>query len=185
LREVMLNMSDTELAMHYVCTHERAAELIGERSRFWVSNCGCRESRGQCARSRMDVCLIFDPDDPGSGPAKHEIGRAEAEAILDEARSKQLVTRPWRDEARTATTGICFCCDDCCGYFLDPTERCDKGELAAVTDLSLCTDCGVCVEVCYFGARTMAGGGLTLDAAQCYGCGLCVAICPEECIDMR
>jgi hypothetical protein len=21
------------------------------------------------------------------------------------------------------------CCDDCCGYFLDPSERCNKGEV--------------------------------------------------------
>ena len=183
--EAPVTMSDTELAMHYVCTHQRAAELIGERSRFWVSNCGCRESRGQCARSRMDVCLMFYEEEFASGSGKHEISRAEAEAILDEAQTKYLVTRPWRNEARTATDGICFCCDDCCGYFLDPTERCDKGELAAVTDLNLCTDCGVCVEVCHFGARTIAAGGLALDTSQCYGCGLCAAACPEACIDMR
>lgn len=61
---------------------------------------------------------------------------------------------------------------------------CDKGDLAAVTDLNRCTDCGVCVEACYFRARTMAAGKLALDAALCYGCGLCVAVCPEEWIDM-
>jgi len=178
-------MDQIELAMHYVCTHERAAELIAKRSRFWVSNCGCRESRGQCARSRMDVCLMFYEGEFASGSGKHEIGRADAEAILDEARTKHLVARPWRNEARSATDGICFCCDDCCGYFLDPNERCDKGELAAVTDLNRCTDCGVCVEVCYFGARAMVAGGLAVDAARCYGCGLCAAVCPEECIDMQ
>jgi len=178
-------MNDSQVPCHYVCTHDEARNLVEARKHFWVSNCGCRERRGHCARSRMDVCLMFNPEDQGSGSGKHEATLKEAQAILGEAGEKHLVTRPFRNKERTGTDGICFCCDDCCGYFLDPTERCDKGDLAAVTDLNLCTDCGVCVEVCYFGARTMTAGGLAVDAARCYGCGLCVAVCPEGCIEMR
>jgi Fe-S-cluster-containing hydrogenase component 2 len=40
------------------------------------------------------------------------------------------------------------------------------------------------VEVCYFGARKMDGGELTLDRDNCYGCGLCVEVCPEDCLKM-
>jgi ferredoxin len=177
-------MDNSELAMHYVCTHEKARELVQAHPRFWVCNCGCRESRGACARSRMDLCLMFTPDDPGSGSAKKEATRAEVLDILQEAETKFLVARPWRDDARHETIGICFCCDDCCGCFLDSSEGCDKGDLVARTDFDACTHCGDCMDVCYFHARMMASDKLTVDAERCYGCGLCLAVCPEACIRM-
>ena len=91
-------MNTTELAIHYVCTHDKAEAIIEEHDAFWVSNCGCRESHDGCARSRLDVCLIFTPFDPGSGTSKSPISRQEVTNILQEARDKQLVARPYRDE---------------------------------------------------------------------------------------
>jgi len=175
---------NSELCMHYVCTHDKARQLVQAHQRFWVCNCGCRESQGGCARSRLDLCLMFTADDPGSGSGKREVTLAEVLAILDEADSRFLVARPWRSDDRSTTIGICFCCDDCCGYFRDPDERCDKGELLAVTDLTACTHCGACVDVCYFGARAMSGDRLAVDPERCYGCGLCAGVCPESCIRM-
>jgi len=177
-------MSENEPAFHYVCTHDRARELVESHDRFWVSNCGCREGKGKCARSRMDVCLIFAESFPGSGTGKKPATRAEVNEILSEAKDKHLVTRPFRDDARTATEGICFCCDDCCGYFLDPSEKCDKGEFTENTDLLECNNCGECVEVCYFKARTMSEGQLIVNTEACYGCGLCVDVCPKACIGL-
>ena len=177
-------MTAENTPIHYVCTHEKAKQLVESHSKFWVSNCGCREGRGSCARSRMDVCLMFYPSDPGSGSGKQEIPRQGAQAILQEAEDKHLVARPFRNQERTDTDGICFCCDDCCGYFLNPEEKCDKGELVAATDMELCTHCGVCADACYFKARKMDSGKLVIDEAACYGCGLCRDACPEECIEM-
>jgi Pyruvate/2-oxoacid:ferredoxin oxidoreductase delta subunit len=177
-------MGGMDLAMHYVCTHDQARRLIKAHEEFWVSNCGCRESKANCKRSRMDVCLIFDPADPGSGTGKHEITRAEADALVKEADDHYLVTRPWRNADRTRTDGICFCCDDCCGYFSDPNERCDKGDLRQKTDMDECIQCGVCVDLCYFHARVMVDDELRVTEDNCYGCGLCVPVCPVQCIEM-
>ncbi len=176
-------MEEKVTAMHYVCTIDQAQEIVQERQQFWVSNCGCRESRGHCARSRMDVCLIFAEADPGSGTGKKAVSYAGVQGILVEAQTRQLVPRPYRDETRTITDGICFCCDDCCGYFLNPDEPCDKGSLIEATNLEACQACGDCVNVCYFGARKMEAG-LVIDQARCYGCGLCVEACPEDAIRM-
>jgi Pyruvate/2-oxoacid:ferredoxin oxidoreductase delta subunit len=177
-------MSQADLALQYVCTHEKAQHFIEAHNLFWVSNCGCRENRKQCARSRMDVCLIFNPEYPGSGSGKKQVSQAEVMGILQEAQTKHLVARPYRNEARTDTDGICFCCDDCCGYFLDPSERCDKGELISETDFDLCNHCGACADVCYFKARKMNENELTMENELCYGCGLCVTVCLENCIQM-
>lgn len=128
---------------------------------------------------------MFNGDFPGSGSGKREIKKKDALDILSEAREKNLVTRPFRNEAdRTVTDGICFCCDDCCGYFLDPSEKCDRGELAAETDFDVCNHCGLCADVCHFNARNMVEGVLVVEKDYCYGCGLCAGVCPEECVHM-
>jgi len=75
--------------MHYVCTHEEAEALIRASSTFSISNCGCRESRGACGRSRMDVCLSFDPADPGSGSGSRSAVLEEALGVLAEAKARR------------------------------------------------------------------------------------------------
>ena len=166
--------------VHFVCTRGEAAGILAWQQRFWVSNCGCREERGVCARSRHDVCLAFGP-----GEGRHEISPAGLEEILREAEAKHLVMRPYRDKANGQVGGFCICCDDCCGFFRHPGEyECERGALAERTDESACTDCGDCAAVCFFGARRMADGHLAVDHEKCNGCGLCLDVCPAECIQM-
>lgn len=179
-------MNEKDLAFHYVCTLERAREIVKSHENFWVSNCGCRENREQCERSRIDICLLFRDDISASDTGKKEISKVEVEDILQEAKEKHLVTRPFRNEMNmNETNGICFCCDDCCEYFLYPDKnKCDKGTLIQSRNPDKCSNCGVCVEVCYFGARNMENNLLIINHNACYGCGLCVDVCPENCIKM-
>lgn len=180
-------MAENEIPIHYVCTHAEAKELIDKHNQFWVSNCGCREgNKNGCQRSRIDVCLMFDEVEGSSGSNKRVVDRAFVDGIMKEAETKYLVTRPFRNEARTNTAGICFCCDDCCGYFITPEKyTCDKGNYIEKTDMKECNDCGVCEDVCYFKARKMIDDKLTVNRNNCYGCGLCVSNCPVECISME
>jgi len=174
-------------SFHYVCTHDEARMLVDNYDRYWVSNCGCRESKenGKCNRSRIDLCLMFRGDIETSGSGLREISRDEVAGILKEAADTFLVARPFRNENdRSVVEGICFCCDDCCWYFTKPDEKCDKGALIEKTDLETCDDCGNCQDVCYFGARWMKDEQLVLDRDKCYGCGLCVEVCPTGSIKM-
>jgi ferredoxin len=178
-------MNESDLTIHYVCVREQAKEMVKNYTHFWVSNCGCRESRGSCSHSRMDLCLLFRDDIGTSGSGKKEISPAELDDIFREAEEKHLVTRPFRNEKNmTETAGICFCCDDCCGYFLNPEEKCDKGDFVEKTDMDLCNNCGECEQVCYFKARKMDSDELLVDRGKRYGCGLCLDVCPENCIEM-
>jgi ferredoxin len=176
-------MGQGDRALHFVCTMDEARQLVDAAGAYWVSNCGCREERGTCARSRHDVCLMF-ADTGASGSAKRAIGRVDVDGILLEADARRLVARPFLSEDRGSVEGICFCCDDCCGYFLDPTEKCDKGALIERTERGACSDCGACVEVCHFGARRVADGSFGVLRDRCYGCGLCAGVCPEDCVSM-
>ena len=63
---------ETNLTMHFVCTMSEAANLISTHSKFWVSNCGCRERKGTCSQSRHDVCLMFNSNVEGSGGKKEK-----------------------------------------------------------------------------------------------------------------
>ncbi|MGD2205584.1 MAG: 4Fe-4S binding protein, partial [Anaerolineae bacterium] len=42
----------------------------------------------------------------------------------------------------------------------------------------LCSQCGRCVTVCAYGARTMDGQEMVLNCELCRRCGLCVSVCP-------
>lgn len=178
-------MEGSEPHLHYVATRDEGAALIARHDRFWVSNCGCREDGPGCRRSRTDVCLSFDDTSGDIGSGLHEVDRAFAEGLLQEAEGKHLVVRPFRDEARTRAAGICFCCDDCCGYFLEKDKyECDRGKYVARTDKEACAACGTCVEVCYFGARAIADDELAVAEEDCYGCGLCADVCAEGSITL-
>jgi ferredoxin len=176
-------MSGSDLPMHYVCTHQEAEEIIKNQTRFFVSNCGCREGRGKCDQSRMDVCVSFTGAF-ATGSGQKEVDRAFVAGILAEAKAKDLVARPFRDESRKNDEGLCFCCNDCCSYFADRSEICDRGKFVEKTDMETCTDCEACVDFCYFGARKMEDGKLKVTTSECYGCGLCLTACPEDCIEM-
>jgi ferredoxin len=178
-------MSSSGSHFHYVCTQAEAWELIEAHQQFWVSNCGCREKKGKCERSKMEVCLQFVEESEASGSGKRTLSMAEVAGIMFDAAEKHLVTRPFRGaQDRTVTEGICFCCDDCCEYFTKPSEnQCDKGDLIELTDMEACTHCGDCVPVCYFKARSMTDH-LIVNRESCYGCGLCADVCPEACIEM-
>jgi heterodisulfide reductase subunit A len=61
--------------------------------------------------------------------------------------------------------------------------------LASQVDIDICIGCGLCAEVCNFGAIVMEeieGKGFRAKniAASCKGCGLCAASCPQGAIDM-
>ncbi|MHB9033766.1 MAG: 4Fe-4S binding protein [Anaerolineae bacterium] len=169
---------------HYVCTHAQEVDLLAVHHRFWLSDCGCRLGTRVCARSGLHVCLTFN-DTFGPMDNQRPASREEVEAVLQTAISQRLVSRPFCSEVDPLVLdGICHCCDDCCSYFNDVSEVCDKGSLIEFTDRERCSDCGQCVDACYFKARNLSAGKLQVNSDACYGCGLCVEACPEEAIAM-
>ena len=178
-------MENEKFNIHYVCTLSEAERLINHNSEYWVSSCGCRERKGECSQSKPDVCLSFIPEFGGTGSGNKQVSQKEALEILKHALEKRLVPRPFRNpQDQVSTVGVCFCCSDCCEYFLNKDEECDKGAFIEKTDMDICINCGACVPVCYFDARALDSKGLRITRDNCYGCGLCVPECPVSCIKM-
>ena len=46
-----------------------------------------------------------------------------------------------------------------------------------------CADCGLCSDMCRFGAIEQTWDGPVVDTMTCEGCKVCVHFCPEEAID--
>jgi len=60
-----------------------------------------------------------------------------------------------------------------------------SGQVAGV-NLAKCSACGVCVEICPFGAPAFSDRGLSqINQALCKGCGLCVASCRSGAIELK
>ena len=56
--------------------------------------------------------------------------------------------------------------------------------LTAVVDTDLCIGCGLCEEICPYGAHRIEEGKSKTIEALCRGCGACAAECPRRAISM-
>ncbi len=171
---------------HFVCTKDEAKEIAGALERFWVSICWCREEKGKCLRSPMEVCLSFREDAPVNPAGKKEISKDEALDLIENARRWGLVSRAYAKRGSAGQLdGICLCCDDCCSFFTERTEdKPARGQFIERTIEGCCSSCGMCERACRFEARQMDEGVLVVMRHRCYGCGVCADTCPTNCIEM-
>lgn len=92
----------------------------------------------------------------------------------------------YRREAGAAYV-MCNCDPSICIPLITQKKRglqaFNKGTCIAVVDAAACKgvkDCGLCVERCPFGARSVVDGKSEADQEVCYGCGACVVTCKGE-----
>ena len=57
--------------------------------------------------------------------------------------------------------------------------------ITAVADEDLCIGCGLCEEICPYGAPKIENGKSKIREILCRGCGSCAAECPRRAITMR
>ena len=47
-----------------------------------------------------------------------------------------------------------------------------------------CAGCGLCADLCPFGAVALRDHLAVIDVARCMGCGVCVSHCPNEALTL-
>jgi heterodisulfide reductase subunit A len=57
--------------------------------------------------------------------------------------------------------------------------------ITALADEDLCVGCGLCEEICPYGAPKIENGKSKIREILCRGCGTCAAECPSQAITMR
>lgn len=83
---------------------------------------------------------------------------------------------------------VCDCDVDAADLHLvlEPTIR-ERHEFEsgheAVIRQNDCTGCGICQDLCRFGAISNTMDMFSIDSISCEGCGVCVRFCPEGAID--
>ncbi|MCX6100054.1 MAG: 4Fe-4S binding protein, partial [Candidatus Bipolaricaulota bacterium] len=149
--------------------------------------CPCRAGREHPCLP-LDVCLIVG-EPFASFVADHHPDRArwitqsEAVEILRAEHERGHVHHAFfKDATLGRFYAICNCCSCCCGAmqaFRQGVPMLVSSGYVARSVADRCAACGACTRACPFGALSLVGSTLQIDAARCMGCGVCVATCPR------
>lgn len=60
-----------------------------------------------------------------------------------------------------------------------------KGKIYSSVDEEKCTLCGICPDLCIYGALEITDGRLKIDRALCEACNICVDRCPESALKLE
>ena len=167
-----------------------AFEITAQADKIYVRDCICRAREQRCPPDTWEVCLLFEPAAPEDLQQARPITANEALAILKRMVERRAIYQLFYTKTSHEITELCSCCTCCCsplnrirreGGYADEL----RSGYMAVTDITTCDNCGLCLEDCFFGAREIAGGTLHLIEARCFGCGRCIAGCPQDAIRLE
>ena len=177
-------------ARQWVLPGEQVLQVLKDARSFALTDCVCRTHYTRCGKPR-DVCFLLDElsDKAVAHGKARRITVPEASCILKKADGHGLVHLALYMPGNKIYA-LCSCCDCCCHdlLLLRDHHRKDlvaRSDYVAVTDADRCTSCGICVDRCVFGARTVSGDRLAYDPGACLGCGLCISVCPEHATVLR
>ena len=180
-------------AEHWVLDLGAIEEILRGAETIAIQGCDCRINKGNCD-APLETCINLD--DAGESlleSGRHDPRRVTLEEALDALRVSHeagLVHMAYTMEGDDQPKIICSCCTCCC-HTLSGLLRFGiaghvlRSEMISVTDKDACTDSGICVERCPFGAREMVEGKMVYNSDQCFGCGLCVSTCPTNAITLE
>lgn len=177
----MLDDSEFLSVGYCLCRYEK--ELIGDHCRVDMP---------------METCISV-------GPAaeylieqgiSRKITKSEALGMIKDFQDKGCIhqtgrTIPLKDfKSKYPVDVICNCCWDCCGV----VGNYNRGYLpltvtshyrATVTDKTLCTGCGNCVQYCPVGIVSFDNDGFpVINSELCIGCGQCEYHCQSDVISL-
>jgi NAD-dependent dihydropyrimidine dehydrogenase PreA subunit len=167
------------------------SKIIENAVELSVSKCPCRVIEHKCDKP-VEVCIQVNNAakyviDRGTG---RKISKEEALKILKDCEEKGLVHITNNQKELGRYHYICNCCSCCCQNLTLTISRglnvYAPSRYQAKIDPELCSNCGTCLDRCYFNAidEVESNGGKTITRIneKCMGCGLCYVTCPNEAI---
>jgi electron transport complex protein RnfB len=183
-------LKDSEVVHHLIVPPKEAERLVAQAGKVYLRECLCRQEVQVCPRENWEVCLLFEHASAEERQQAKEITADEALRIVRMTAERGDIPQIgyFQDGARPFE--LCNCCTCCCFVLREAKEKGDYAEqlrcgYVAITDVALCTGCGLCLESCFFEARQLEGGALHLIDERCFGCGRCIADCPEGAIRLE
>ncbi|MFO7760004.1 MAG: 4Fe-4S binding protein [Desulfobia sp.] len=169
-----------------VIPYSKARKLIlHSPDHIAVLECPCRTSRSNPCLP-LDVCLVVGEPFARFVIEHHPnrsrwISQEEAVKILQAASERGNIHNAFFKNALLGRFyAICNCCSCCCGAmqaWSNGIPMLSSSGYLRQLDPALCTGCGICAEVCPFGAVVMKKGVPVLNTSACMGCGVCVKKC--------
>ena len=182
-------------AEHQVLNFDKVKNYLVNADRITLVDCGCRLQRGNCD-SPLNTCIglneiadVYLTAEKYQDRNPRSVTVSEALKKLEETYETGLIHMGYGFGSKQIN-GLCSCCTCCC-IFLTGTLRYGLHKHLLVsdtfteTDSAKCISCGLCVDRCHFGARSLVEGSLIFDVDSCYGCGLCIGVCPENAISLK
>ena len=172
-----------------VVPYARARDIILKNpDHIAVIDCPCRVSRADPCLP-LDVCLVVGEPFVSLVVEYHprrarRITAEEAVEILRAEEERGHVHHAFfKDAMLDRFYAICNCCSCCCGA-MQAHQRgtpmlASSGYVSRV-DPERCAGCGICADLCPFGAVQVRDGLAVVDVSACMGCGVCVSHCPNE-----
>ncbi len=184
-RLVSVKEDVTITAPEQVIPHPTARDIVLRHpDRIVALDCPCRLSRENPCYP-LDVCLIIG-EPFVSFVLKHHADHAHAitsdealEILAQEAERGHVHHAFFKEALWGRFYAICNCCSCCCGAISAQrhgTPMLISSGFVAAHDPDLCIACGICAELCAFGAIDLARDPV-VDSALCMGCGVCASHC--------
>jgi Pyruvate/2-oxoacid:ferredoxin oxidoreductase delta subunit len=177
-------------AKQWVMPSEQALEILRSAETIALNDCVCRSHYKRCDHP-LDVCFLIDElaVKRVEKQSARYIDLEEAEGVLRKANKRGLVHLTFYMPGNKIYA-FCSCCECCCHDLqllrsYDRTDLIARSNYIAATDKAACTDCGECIDRCFFGARIWQEEKMHYNPELCYGCGLCITVCPVEAIDLK
>ncbi len=179
--------------LEQVVPYPRARDLILKNpDHIAVIDCPCRVSRADPCLP-LDVCMVVGEPFASLVVEYHprrarRITAEEAVAILRAEEERGHVHHAFfKDAMLDRFYAICNCCPCCCGA-MQAHQRgtpmlASSGYVSRV-DPGRCAGCGLCADLCPFGAVALRDHLAVIDVARCMGCGVCVSHCPNEALSL-
>ena len=177
---------------------QEVLELLNRSNVVGIGWCYCRSVQRKYEKPNCDhplytcIHLSFGKSlyqVPFKSEKLKEVSKQEIKQLLEDSDNRGLIHQLIYFPSPQFYYIVCNCCPCCCvvmnKFLKTGSPQMIKSDFIAITDSSICINCGKCEEWCHFGARRLVDNKLQFKSIRCFGCGICISKCPNNAITLK